>query len=344
MRQLSNIDPSLISIIVPIYNVESFLPECLDSIAAQTYRNWECILVDDGSPDGSLAICEKYITADPRFKLVRRPNGGISAARNTGLEVAAGRYITFIDSDDSARPEMLHTMYDLILEHDADVVESGFCRTFVGGSHDVPLVKEITLLDGPQTARELLRGKLIPCYMWNKLFKREVIVANFAEKRNYEDMLAMSHWLKNIGKMVITPEILYNYRQRANSIVHSYDSIHRLDFLNAAMELNAAACAIQPSLIDEKLSNNFVWGAIINTAKKIARYEADTTTRDHAIEELRLMTVKYPTPRIGQAKFNTWYRSKLLKHTPSLFIKIMIGLKKNKLNSRNRKSRQFKAT
>lgn len=115
-----------ISIIVPVYNVERYLGECLDSIKSQTFTNWECILVDDGSPDKSIDICEKYSAGDSRFKVVRRSNGGLSAARNTGLSYARGNFISFVDSDDIVYPEYLSRLHSLMIEYDADVVQVGY--------------------------------------------------------------------------------------------------------------------------------------------------------------------------------------------------------------------------
>ena len=111
----------LISVIIPIYNVEQYLKECLESVINQTYRNLEIILVDDGSKDKSGKICDEYKNKDERIKVVHKENGGLSDARNAGMKIATGKYIQFIDSDDFIDKDMIETLYNLIIENEADI-------------------------------------------------------------------------------------------------------------------------------------------------------------------------------------------------------------------------------
>lgn len=111
----------LISIIVPVYNTAAYLRRCLDSILSQTYGHWEAILVDDGSTDGSGAICEEYASRDSRFQVTHRPNSGVAATRNAGLDAATGEYIGFVDSDDWIEPDMFRSMVMAILSRRADI-------------------------------------------------------------------------------------------------------------------------------------------------------------------------------------------------------------------------------
>lgn len=106
-----------ISVIVPVYNVEPYLRQCVDSILGQTFRDFELILVDDGSPDGCPAICDEYAKMDSRVKVIHKENGGLSSARNAGLDVAKGKYIAFVDSDDWIHPEMSETMQNRMQQH-----------------------------------------------------------------------------------------------------------------------------------------------------------------------------------------------------------------------------------
>ena len=122
-------DAPKISIIVPVYNVEQYLRRCLDSIAAQTFTDWECILIDDGSPDNSGAICDEYAAKDERFRVIHQKNAGVSAARNAGLDAARGEWIGFVDSDDWVDAEMLSSLYNTAIQQNAEVVVSGDIRT-----------------------------------------------------------------------------------------------------------------------------------------------------------------------------------------------------------------------
>lgn len=133
-----------ISIIVPVYNVEPYLDRCVRSILAQSYADWELILVDDGSPDRCPEMCDAYATKDKRIKVVHKSNGGLSDARNHGLNVATGDYVLFVDSDDYIHPEMLRTMSLLGAQEDADIVQCSYIR---GTSERFPTIKEHTKHD-----------------------------------------------------------------------------------------------------------------------------------------------------------------------------------------------------
>ena len=117
-----------VSIIVPVYNAENHIERCFDSIIAQDYPNWELIIIDDGSSDSSGDRCDRYSLWDKRIRVVHKPNGGVSSARNTGLKVCKGDYIGFMDSDDSLEPEFLESLYNAAIENDADIVCCNYYR------------------------------------------------------------------------------------------------------------------------------------------------------------------------------------------------------------------------
>ena len=121
----------LISVIVPVYKVEKYLNQCIESVLAQTYQNLEIILVDDGSPDRSGEICEEYAKKDTRIRVLHKSNGGLSTARNTGLQIISGAYIAFLDSDDYLAPDMYETLYRELIENDADIAVCGFVKISV---------------------------------------------------------------------------------------------------------------------------------------------------------------------------------------------------------------------
>ena len=119
-------DNELISVVVPIYNVENYLRYCLDSIVSQTYQDFECLLINDGSPDNSADICREYVGKDARFKYFEKENGGVSSARNLGIEHSEGEYITFIDPDDWVESDYLEVLYRALLEEQADIAISTY--------------------------------------------------------------------------------------------------------------------------------------------------------------------------------------------------------------------------
>ena len=140
----------MISIIVPIYNVEKYLPQCLDSLISQTYRDIEIILVDDGSPDKCPEICDAYAKKDARIKVVHQINGGVSSARNTGLKASRGEYIGFVDPDDWVAPEMYEKMMEALADHKADLAICGYQYCHADGSmivskrDDAPMLRYST--------------------------------------------------------------------------------------------------------------------------------------------------------------------------------------------------------
>ena len=157
-----------ISIIVPVYNTEKYLRRCLDSIAAQTFTDWECICVDDGSPDASGAMLDAYARRDARFCVIHQENGGVSRARNTALDAARGEYVGFVDSDDWIESEMISTLYDTAIEHEADAVVSGY-KWFSPNGKIEEIAPKFGWMDMPKDFVMEWQG---PCA---KLFKRTIL-------------------------------------------------------------------------------------------------------------------------------------------------------------------------
>ena len=185
-------ETELISVIVPVYNVERYLRRCVDSILHQTYRNLEVLLVDDGSTDASGAICDEYAAQEERVTAVHQKNGGLSAARNAGLERAQGTYLCFVDSDDFLDSRMLETLCRDLQEQNADVAVVGF-RMFEREEELAPA--ELTVPVQCMTGREAIRNTLVSDelgdFAWNKLYK-EYLGLDVPSDR--EGCLQDSHW------------------------------------------------------------------------------------------------------------------------------------------------------
>lgn len=211
----------IVSIIVPIYNTEKYLRKCVDSILKQTYENLEVILVNDGSPDNSLEICREYERLDSRVKVINKKNGGLSSARNAGLEICTGKYITFVDSDDYLEKNAIKHLIENIKEGDADIAY--IHEIIVDEEYDE---KQINLDEHIKTiyySRNFLSAiceRKVNCAVWGKLFKRELFdVLRFNETRLNEDFLLFSEML--LEKEVKIIEDTYNgyyYLERINSI------------------------------------------------------------------------------------------------------------------------------
>jgi len=213
-----------ISVIVPVYNVEAYLNRCVDSILAQSYEQLEIILVDDGSTDRSPAICDAYVRQDERIRVIHKENGGLSDARNAGLQIATGEYIGFVDSDDWIEPDMYRDMYEAAVKYDAQVAVCRYAEVYkdrvVDGSQgDVLLlnrkeVLDIYICEHPQYK--------IYNSVWSKLFCREVIAdLKFPMGRNSEDIVFTTKAFCRLERCVYLDRAYYNYvRERDGSIMN----------------------------------------------------------------------------------------------------------------------------
>lgn len=312
-----------ISIIVPFYKVEQYICECLDAIQSQTYRDWECILVDDGSPDRSGEICDEYARKDSRFRVVHCENGGVSAARNMGLKLSRGKYIGFVDSDDVPHARLFERLRDLLISHDADVAQVSYESIFTTFSRKKHLVDKVVVYDRVQVAKGLLYGGHIPNYLWIKLFRREVIDSPFPEGRVFEDMHANARWTRNIHRMVLSPEVLYSYRCRKGSIVNSNYVENRIDYLKAVDVVIKTLREIEPEVITQQFTEKFWWEGMIVAGKNIARHVEDPASRLEPVNKISQLCRRLPDPTKKSLGLKKWMRARLLLNRPSTFIWLM---------------------
>ena len=197
----------LVSIIVPVYNVQNYLNRCLDSIAAQTYENFECILIDDGSTDKSRNICDQIVIKDARFKCIHQENNGLSVARNNGMEIARGKYISFIDSDDYVLPDYLYYLVHAIMQSNSEISK---CDYFKG--EIVPYdEKEDQVMDASIFNREILLDN-VGSQLWQYLFKKELWNSISSPQGRYaQDMMILHKVIHKAKKIAIVNKKLYFY-------------------------------------------------------------------------------------------------------------------------------------
>lgn len=202
---------SKISIIVPVYKVEKYLNRCLDSIIAQTFTDWECILIDDGSPDNSGKNCDEYAKKDERFVVIHQENAGVSAARNAGLDIAKGEYITFVDSDDWVENSFLQEQYNDIISGDYDICICGF----VGNKK-----KRDQILNCFEARSRLFDEEGTGGYSFLRLIKKEIINnVRYNTSISYlEDTDFFYRLYNNCTKILWTDKPLYNYFENENSV------------------------------------------------------------------------------------------------------------------------------
>ncbi len=217
----------MISIIVPVYNVEAYLQQCLKSIVAQTFTNLEIILVDDGSTDSSGVICDAWQQQDKRIRVIHQDNGGLSHARNVGMKAATGDYIAFVDSDDVLHERMYEFMMDALQKTNADVAichEDAFYEEVYQSRHyDTCHIERVEDTEALMKHFMLAWTGVIN-FAWNKLYKKEIVQRiSFPVGRKMEDMYFSADALSKVSKAVWLEERLYGYRQRSGSIMNSED-------------------------------------------------------------------------------------------------------------------------
>lgn len=230
----------LISVVVPIYNVEKYLEKCLNSILKQTYKNIEVILVDDGSPDNCGKICDEYALKDKRIKVIHKINGGLSDARNAGINIATGKYITFIDSDDFITKESIEILYQNIIKYKKDI-SIGQINTFDDEKNiNIEFVKEnISEYKTKEAMEQLLYNTKYTSSTAGKLFLTSLFKnIKFPYGKKYEDLATVYRLIFNSNGVVVTNQIVYNYFvARENSIMNEEFSEVRLDALHFTEEI-----------------------------------------------------------------------------------------------------------
>lgn len=230
-----------VSIIVPVYNMEKYLEKCLESIENQTYKNIEVIIIDDGSTDLSKNICERFLVGKyKKFKLITQKNGGLSKARNTGLSVATGEYIYFLDSDDYIHPRTIEIMINSAIENSADIVVTNFIN--------VSSEKENLLYNNLNKKYNALIAKKEDFYLQkisnhacSKLYKKSLFTENniiFPEGRAYEDVATTYRLIDKANIIIYIPIGLYYYLNRLDSISHIYSKKNIEDLICAYSEID----------------------------------------------------------------------------------------------------------
>lgn len=227
----------LISVIVPVYKVEPYLDKCVQSIVDQTYRNLEIILVDDGSPDRCGEMCDDWAAKDSRIRVVHKKNGGLSDARNAGMEIAAGDYIAFVDSDDWIDVNYLHHLYRAIRETGAGIAACDI-RLVKEGEAAVPAgdCGGYRVCTPEEAICDILSGSGFRAVAWNKLYHRRFLDGEkYPVGKHHEDEFVTYRILAKAEKLVYVDLPLYCYLQRSGSIMHTI-SMKRLDALDAYLE------------------------------------------------------------------------------------------------------------
>ncbi len=252
----------MISIIIPVYNVEKYLRRCLDSILAQSYEDIEIILIDDGSTDTSPQICDEYKKLDERVVVVHKCNGGVVSARNKGLEIAKGDYIGFIDSDDYVAEDMFQYLMQIQQETDADICCCGICRRYTkyNKSYNTISIDGIAEFSKEEALYRFQLNNYIGVTVWNKIFKRDIVKSiKFEKYKRLDDARFVCKAILNSEKIAFGSDIKYIYEIRNNSITRSGFNTGTYDILKVSDLNYSDICAIDPPKTFDYMVCKIIW-------------------------------------------------------------------------------------
>ena len=301
MRGLyQNMKSRKVSIIVPVYKVEKFLKRCVDSILSQTHQNIEVILVDDGSPDSCPEICDYYKKMDKRVKVIHKLNGGLSEARNFGLQVATGEYLLFVDSDDMIHSQLCEIVLNEFIKYEADIVSFNH---FVFSSDSYLNLKKIsqgeykeTVLQESEIVREYLDPKskrILAHGVTMRMYKKELFSGlSFDRGRLHEDVFITYKLLDRCKKLVYVDALLYFYYLNQNGICLSYkpkNFIDEYDALNCLEDYFSDRNELRPyvvkfMLIEYKKMINYAYNSFYDNEAKRCLQKVQKWTREHINE------------------------------------------------------------
>ena len=292
-----------ISIIIPVYNTERYLRQCIDSVIAQTFKGWEMILVNDGSKDDSLAICQEYASKDDRIKVIDKPNGGPSSARNRGVDEAQGEYVYFMDADDWIEKNFLEVFFyenEDENEKHYDIVFQGFVREFSDGRKEESFAMDA---DTSMMAKEDIICKLykehVYGWAWCKIFRREIIATyhlRFDESlRLWEDELFTSEFLRYAENVRTVNSHLYHYIYYPDSLMQTNNTYLKRLFLSERM--NEALMPIANEELKEYINSTYnknLKYSLLMALKNEQNHKCDYATKEALLDRYYARCNEYP--------------------------------------------------
>ena len=283
----------LISVIIPVYNVEKYLNKCITSVVEQTYKNLEIIIVDDGSTDQSPEICDEWKKRDSRIQVVHSSNGGAGKARNTALDMATGDYVTFVDSDDYIAPQM----YQVLLEQFYDgigIVECNYSMVYDDSEKfkEERKIYKIHTYSAMEAMYENINDHIFRQLIWNKMYRKDVIKGiYFPTGKKIDDEFWTYQAIGNASKLIYIDQKLYAYRQQEQSVMHLLDAKKRLEALKAKEERHKYICKFMPQLKTESLNN--LWFTCIYQGQRVLK-DKNKENLKSVYPQIKSFIKKYP--------------------------------------------------
>ena len=241
----------LASVMVPVHDVERYLPQCVDSMLAQDYDSIDVVLLDDGSTDGCAALCDTYAAQDPRVRAVHVTNGGLATARNRCLDLARGDLLLFVDADDWIEPNTVSTLVKTMLQTEADIVSCRRCTEWFDHSAAPATSTETHVLEGPDILRGLLKDGKMAIEAWGKLFRPHLFDhVRYPDGMLYEDIRTTHRICMAADRAACIPDVLFHYRMREGTIARSHDAKNLVEYWHATLRQHNDAISVDDSLHD----------------------------------------------------------------------------------------------
>lgn len=277
-------EKDIISIIIPVYNVEDYLKDCLDSVLEQTYDNLEIIVVDDGSTDSSGRICDEYAEIHPNIHVFHQDNMGLSGARNTALDKVSGEWIVFVDSDDYIHPDMVSSLYSAAVKEKLPFAKCGYMMTRSSKTDQcweetVPFEKAVSKrISSCEEMKQIILDN-VWSVVWGAIYRKSMLEGmRFLTGSNYEDILFTAQLLAKQPELVRVDNIYCAYRLRGDSITHARISGKKLDFIRMTYRRDELVSTKFPSL--NNLATERFWGRTVNLYNEAKKYKADDVAKE----------------------------------------------------------------
>ena len=313
----------LVSVIVPVYNVAAYLREGLGSLLGQTYRNLEIIAVDDGSDDGSPAICAEFARNDARVRVIRQENAGLSAARNTGLQAMHGAYTAFLDPDDAFRPDMIETLLRALRSSEAQIAACDYdiCRTdgaLTAAKRKKPVRWKAGVFPSREALVQLFSGGM-GLSVWSKLYDSSLFAdCRFAVGRNYEDGLITPTLFERAERIVSAGRSLVLHRKRPQSITTTASAKNMLDWFYAREQLERFLAERIPAVFPQALLERYAENGFRGIMKQCMRLLPDNTPEKRSARRQLEQALTLRSRSLGDFSFLTRAEYRLYRISPYL--------------------------
>lgn len=307
----------LLSIIVPVYNVEAYIVECLESILSQTFSNYEVILSDDGSTDNSGKICDEYAAKDPRFKVIHKTNGGVSSARNAALDICSGKYLTMLDPDDSIAADTYENVTYLEHHPETDILQFPYINCYPDGHQEILRPQSMLITGKEQILLHWWEGNLLHFANLNKIFRRHIFDdLRYREGHTSEDTYLMADFAERARQIFISEKGSYFYKIRNNSLTSSYDFEKHMDLFDAHLH-NYKALLHHPALQEIRVK------AFIRLYRRLITAHLSDPTREirSQLKEVKQYMPSWKDIRANTSLGPSWWMSLVKITGPAFFMR-----------------------